>query len=101
MKQPAEVLFSTPTVIAAAYNTLIMPFFNSLEILLKFTVAWVLHFSVFANVKLKLTREIASPSGPCATRVVSAPLLPHYCDSCLTHAVLFYCIVTPVPITAK
>ena len=68
---------------------------------LQFTAAWVLYFSAFANVRCKLTREIASPSGPFATRVISAPLLLHYCDSCLTHAVMFYCIVSTVPITSK
>ena len=59
------------------------------------------HFSRFSwhgsyiSLSLPMKIEInscTSPSlsGPCATHVISAPLLPHYCDSCLAHAVLFY-----------
>lgn len=99
-KQPAEVLFShSPTVYftSAAYATWYWICSSVEKEFLQLNIAWVLHFSAFANVILKLTREIASLSGPCATYVISSPLPLHYCDCYLTHAVLFYCIVSTVP----
>ena len=76
MKQPAEVLFSQPYSIfhrcCICYIDIV--FVNLFEEYSS-SLPWVLHFSAFANVRWKLTREIASLSGPCATHVVSAPLL--------------------------